>query len=183
MGFVARDVQSDIINVMSGALPGYGYHHLGIISRHNGELLLYESTTGERPPCYITGKYTGVAARPLEEMREFLSTQETQLWYFGLRSPLYADEEARLDEFLLRQTGFTYDMDGALHSGGGLLFRSIAIILRGEDLTSYFCSELCMAALSNVGRVQTSNVSKWSPNKSARYLVRRGVTNRPWRYL
>lgn len=182
LGFSARDVISDTINVCTFALPGYGVHHLGIIGRHahDSRLLLYESTSSERPPCIYTGeKNVGVGARTLADTIDFCDARGVKLWYYGLRAPLYSDESDRLAAFLYDKIGISYDMDGTLHAGGGLLYQALSIALRGEDLFAFFCSEICMAALVNIGRVQTNNVSKWSPNSSVRFLVKAGICDRP----
>ena len=180
IGVSARGMVEDAINIGTLGIPGIGVHHVGILSRHSGRLLFYESTTGERPPDYFTGhQETGVGARPIEQIQEFFAAQDAKLWYYPLRCPLYEHEERRLDEWLTSKVGLPYDLDGALHSGGGLLFRTLSILLRGEDLASLFCSEMCMGALAHVGRIRTSNASKWSPNKSCRYLVRTGTCGKP----
>lgn len=179
-----REPICDIINLMTWSLPGVGIHHLGITSEHNGELLAYESTASERPPCYLSGvKGPGVGARPLDEILEFFANKDTKILYYGLRAPLYQDEVARLDEWLVQKIGLPYDMDGTLHAGGGLLYYTLSKMIRGEDLSAFFCSELCAAALSHVGRFQTPDISKWNPNKLVRRLVRTGVCERPVRLL
>jgi len=190
VGFSARDVISDAINVCTGSLPGVGIHHVGILCRHGrcdfGRMLLYESTSAERPPCFFAGvgaRPAGVGARSLETIQEFYAETGTNLWYYPLRSPLYEHEISRLDQWLRNKVGQPYDMDGAIHSGGGLIFRTLSILLRGEDLASFFCSEMCIGGLVHVGRVQTNNVSKWNPNRSVRYLVKAGVCDKPTRIL
>lgn len=179
IGFCSRDVIADTICVMSGALPG-GIHHVGIVGGMPGAPLIYESCTSLRPPCYHAGKLVkGVQAHTVDELLEFISTRKTRLWHYRQRHPLYLHEAARLEHWLRQRIGLPYDLDGALHAGGGILFRTLALLIRGENLAGMFCSELAAAGLVHVGRLQTRSASRWNPTKLCRTLVRFGRCDKP----
>lgn len=170
-----RDIQADIINIGTFGLPGRGCHHVGILSRHSGTLLIYESTTTKRPPCFYTGRdIAGVSARTVPVELDFFRNTPVKLWYYGLRAPLYCDEEIRLDSWLHSKIEVSYDKDGALHAGGFLANYWFSL-MRGEDLSSLFCSETCAAALGYIDRMHVRNASLWSPNRLCRFLVRSGI--------
>lgn len=176
--FSGQGPVSDLINLGSLGIPRYHFSHVGICCYLNSELLVYESTSLGRPPCYRQGvPVSGVQAHPLDELLEI---ESAKMWVYRLRSPLYDDEEWRLLYWLEDHIGRYYDFKGAGRSGP-LLLRSIASVLRPEDLTAIFCSELCAGALNHVGRFDTWNASKYSPNRLARALRWRGLVGRPVR--
>jgi hypothetical protein len=183
VGFSTFDLPASIINIGTFGVPGIGIHHVGILSRDCGKMMLFESTTTERPPCFYTGEcIKGVGARSVSDTTEFFKGRNTKLWYYGLRSPLYCDEEIRLQMWLRQMIGTPYDMDGAVHAAG-FLFNALSSVLRGEDLSSLFCSEMSAAALSYIDRLQIPDASRWNPNKLVRHLVRHGICNPPERIL
>ena len=183
LGLSMLDPVANLINIGTGGIPGIGIHHVAIVSRHAGTTLVYESTTAERLPCHYTGKITpGVSAHSLAEWISWFKGRKTKIWYYGLRAPLYTDEEMRLDAWLYNQIGRPYDMAGASRAGGWIT-NALFALMHGEDLSSLFCSELCAAGLIHTGRLLTNDASRWSPNKLCRFGVRRGLLNSPVRVL
>jgi hypothetical protein len=179
IGFVGEDWVSDCINIATLGLPNRSVSHVGIVSEYKGKLLVYESTSGDRPPCYVKLKLTrGVQAHPLSELLSIPSFRE--VWHYPLKCPLYYHQRARLEYVLKGYLGRDYDMNGACHSAG-VVFSKVCGMIKGEDLSSLFCSEMVAAVLTHVGTLRTPNSSRWSPNKLCRYLVREGVCLPPQR--
>jgi hypothetical protein len=179
LGFVSFEPIANVINAATLGIPGYSIHHVGMVGRQHGQPLCYESTTWDRPPCVRSQALTqGVQAHTLEELVAIPAHR--QIWHYPLRSELYDHEEDRLLYYLDSQIGCPYDLDGAIHAGG-VAFSFLSKMLRGEDLAAMFCSELCVAALVKINRLNTASASHWSPNKLCRYLVRTGICDKPKR--
>lgn len=168
---------SNLIQVATYSLPGRGYSHCGIFGSLHNRPLLYESTSFDRPPCARRGKkIKGVQAHWIEDL-----PTDTKMWLLPLRRELYAHEVSRLNFTLDMALGRRYDMLGAERSGG-FLWRILHSMLREEDVSTLFCSELAAHALVEVGILQTRHKSAWSPNRLARHLLRDGVCDKPIRY-
>jgi hypothetical protein len=97
-----------------------------------------------------------------------------------LYRPLYPQESERLSSFLIEHVGKDYDAIGAFRSGGKV-FSWIESLLRRQDFSSLFCSELCATAFQCTGILPTDNASRWNPNRLVRACRRRGILRRPWR--
>lgn len=182
LGFSNRGIVEDTICVMSLALPG-SIHHVGIASAGDDETLVYEAIHGERsrPACYFQQKQTsGLQAHTLSGLVEYVRPSGTKIWCYNPRAPLYRHEEIRLENWLRRRVGSPYDLGGALGSGGGLLHQLLSFLVRGENLTTLFCSETCAAALTNAGRLQTRSASHWNPMRLCRHLHRCGGWEKPF---
>jgi hypothetical protein len=155
-----------------------GMSHVAIVAKYHGELLVYESTSkySRRPPCKRTGRLepSGVQAHTIDE---FLKGS-TDVWHAPLRAPLYADESERLTAILEMHLGSEYDFLGAGWAWGGPVRRMIQAAIRPQNLDLLFCSELCMAALAGVGRLQTKSASVWSPTQLHRRCLRMGICGR-----
>lgn len=179
IGAVGFDRQSIAINLATAGIPGFSIHHVGIVCEYEGSPLIYESTKGDRPPCVRTGKrVAGVQAHTLDELRQIPFYHA--LWYYPLRRELFLHEQQRLSAYLEAVLRTPYDSDGACQSAGVVL-SAVSALLCGENLSSLFCSELCMSALVRTGVLQTPDASRWSPNHLVRYLVRNGICDRPIR--
>lgn len=60
--------KSLFVNLVTYGFPWWHASHVGIIGEHNGELLLFESTTLSDVPCVIQGKpFKGVQAVRLKD--------------------------------------------------------------------------------------------------------------------
>jgi len=178
IGVCSSGVVSGIINATTLGIPGRGISHVGIVSRHHGSFLVFESTTFPRPPCAVFNKKVkGCQAHRIED---FLKFEHKAIWHYPLRSELYLHEKERLSDLLHHDLGTPYDLVGAVRSGG-VCFRLLQSILRAEDLSNIFCSEWQASNLVEVGRFRTRNVSSWSPNRLCRTLVRDGICDRPRR--
>lgn len=169
---------SDIINLGTFGLPRHGISHVGIVSHHGPNALIYESTTLGRPPCVIQNKaVSGVQAHYLQDYVEFVPGK---IWHYPLRRELYNHEGARLGKVLDEQIGKTYDFGGAIRSGG-LIFRTLQATLRPEDLATIFCSEYVAHALRQIGLMQIKSVSSWNPNRLCRHVTKTGICEKPRR--
>lgn len=167
IGFSGRNPMSDGINIATFGIPRWGISHVGIISgdRLNGDRL-FESTSEK-----------GVHSRPL---RAAIGAYDGRVWAYTLIRPLYLHEYARMTNRLATFRGSDYDVRGALQSGGRV-WSWVQAALRGEDLTSLFCSEFGAEVLSYIGLFPTSNASRWNPNHFVRKLRRLGIVNPPRR--
>jgi len=83
-------------------------------------------------------------------------------WDF-LEVPCTAEQEKRLIEFCNEENGTKYDMRGI-----GFSFLPIPIGLQSED--RWFCSEICVAMLQQIGFMVGYTPSSVSPNKLYKVL-------------
>jgi len=180
IGFSGRGWQSIAINLGTYGLPFWSLSHVGIMGRsHEGDLLLFESTTLEDDwPCAITGRpINGTQAHTLAFV---LSRYAGRAWHYPLHRPLYDAENGRLTRFLLSTIGLPYDGMGALRATGvGISW--IESLFQPQDLSEIFCSEWVAAAYSHLGLCPDDNVSRWNPNRLCRRLRRRGIVLKPRR--
>jgi hypothetical protein len=174
VGYSGDHWLSWIINIATYGVPWWGLSHIGIVGEYtfpgktDPELLLFESTESTSDlPCAINGKpFRGSQAFHIGPR---LQEYRGKVWHYPLYRPLYDFERVRLNKFLLDTLHTPYDEMGAFRSAGvGLSW--IEGLLREQDLTSIFCSEMVMAAYSVVGLCATDNVSRWSPNRLVRHL-------------
>jgi hypothetical protein len=178
IGFSGTTFMSDFINVVTLGVPRWGLSHVGIMAEHDGELLLFESTTMDPNPCVIQGKrFDGTQAHRLNDV---LATYKGRVWEYPLVRTLYPHESARLSEFLVRLIGIPYDKLGAARSAGiGLSW--VESLFRPEDLNHIFCSEWCAKAYSEIGLLPTDNASRWNPNRLAFRLRFNHILLKPYR--
>lgn len=178
LGFSGDGGISFMVNILSYGIPWISISHLGILGEHEGELLLFESTTLSNIPCKIQDKLTkGVQAVRLKDRVE---KYDGKVFHYPLVNPLFASEQRRLNQFLHDQIGKPYDLIGALRSGGSL-FAWFESHLREADLNFLFCSELVASSLHRVDRLETHNVSSWSPNKLIRHGLKKKILQKPRR--
>jgi len=178
IGFSGDNWLSAGISVATLGIPFWDLSHVGIIGEHKGELLLFESTTLNDSPCVIQKeRVRGAQAHRIDDR---VQAYRGKVWLYPVYRPLYAYEGNRLSEFLIEHLGRDYDAIGAFRSGGNV-FSWIESLLRRQDLSSLFCSELCAAAFQCTGILPTDNASRWNPNRLVRACRRRGVLRRPWR--
>lgn len=172
VGFSGTGIVSDAINLGTYGVPRWGLSHIGIISRYEKHRYLFESTTTNRDTdCDILHRTVkGVQAHLLSN----IVTRPGKVWLYRSIRRLDTFEKRRLRVALLAQVGTPYDFAGAFQSRGCLLkfFRSM---LREEDVTELFCSELVSLALKQSKIFQIENSSFQSPNSLVRYLVRSNV--------
>lgn len=181
-----KGVGSNIIQLGTLSLPNWGplgrwgwagASHVAIIVPVFGRLLVYESTSyafSRRPPCVRRPdnvKPNGVQAHYLSDILD----GGGDVWHFPLRRELYPHEEERLVDFLEDCLGRPYDFLGAGKSGGGIIARLAQHAKGSEDMSHIFCSELCIRALIAIGLMQHKNAGAWSPQRMARYVLRRGI--------
>lgn len=178
LGFSGRSFVSDFVNVATLGLPRWSISHVGILAEYKGELLLIESTTLDGLPCVIQGKpFSGVQAHRLDDV---VRAYQGRVWEYPIFRPLYDFESKRLSEFLVSKVGTPYDELGAFRTGGvGLSFAEG--LLRAENLSSIFCSELVAKAYAEIGLHATDNASRWNPNKLLRELRRHEIVLKPLR--
>ncbi len=178
VGFSGDSWLSVGISLATYGIPFWSLSHVGILGEHDGELLLFESTSLSDLACVIQGKPVwGTQAHQLDECVEAYGGR---VWHYPLYRPLYPFESKRLSAFLLEYIGKDYDAIGAFRAGG-IGWSWLESKLRRQDLSSLFCSEYCAAAHAHVGVFRTDHVSRWSPNRLVRTERRRGILLKPWR--
>ena len=173
IGFSGQGFVADGINLGSLGIPRYSLSHIAIVGGHvsSPALLLWESTTLGKQPCFISKKRVkGVQAHPLKQIFD----RNGKVWHYPLAKRLSLPQQLALDKELARLIGRPYDMIGAYRSGGRI-FARIQSRLHGESLDTLFCSEFCHHLLEIIGRVMRGNSSQWSPNSLARSLTKQGI--------
>lgn len=180
IGFSGFGRTSILVNLLTYGIPGWSTSHVGIIGMYDGEQLLFESTMLSNIPCAIQKKpYKGVQAVKLEDR---LAYYNGRVWHYPIYRQLFGAESERINEFLISKIGIPYDKVGGMRTAGvGLSW--LEYVLRNEDLSSLFCSELIAAAHRRIGLLRTDNVSRWNPNKLVRYERRDRTLLRPRRIL
>lgn len=178
IAFSGDSLISDVINIGTYGLPRWGASHVGIVAKYGDRQLLFESTTLEGLPCEITGK--SINGTQAHDLTQVLAAYKGKVWHYPMCRPLFDFESTRLSAYLLSMIGVPYDGLGAFRSGGiGLSW--FESMLRPEDLHHIFCSELCAAALREVGLFATDDAARWSPNHLIRCLRHHGLLLRPRR--
>lgn len=178
IGFCGHGIESQLINIGTWGIPFWGLSHIGIMARFGDDLLLFESTTLCDEPCYIMkNPIDGVQAHLIENR---IKNYKGKIWHYPLLQPLRAHESYILTKFLKKKLGVTYDVLGAVRSGGKLLAR-LEAYFHPESMANLFCSELCAAAHREIERFDTINVSEWNPNRFVREERRRGILGKPIR--
>lgn len=149
------------INLATYGVPFFGASHIAIVGTYDRKKVLFESTTLNDVPCLIQGeRVSGVQATDFDDRTR---NYRGKVFHHPLSVPLTRVEKQRLNRFLLSHIGKDYDAIGAFRSGG-IAWSWIESKLRRADLTSLFCSEYCAAAHKKLNRLETKNVSRWSPN-------------------
>lgn len=181
IGFSGRNLDSDIINIMTGGCPRWGLSHVGIMCPHpEYGMLLYEATTLNNAPCVIQKKMFSGAQAQYPDVKIF--TYPGRVWLYNLHRQLRPYQVNRLSNFLNSMVGTPYDMVGALRSGGHL-FNWLESRLHTENLHRIFCSEMTAAAYRDLGIFGTKNVSRWNPNKFVRACNDRCLLTQPLRII
>lgn len=178
IAFSGSGWKSDLINLATYGIPRISASHIGIVAEYYGEYLLFESTSLSNLPCRIRGnRIKGSQAQRLAaRCRDYRG----KVWHYPLFRSLYRHEAERLTEFLVNSLGRPYDEIGAFRSGG-LAFGWLESIIHAPNLATLFCSEWVAAALSNIGLLRTTHVSKWNPNRLIRYCRRHDIIDKPRR--
>ena len=169
IGFSGGHFCSDLINLSTYGIPRYSLSHVGILARKNKRTkwLVFEANENVPWQCAVTHrKHDGIQAHSLELL---LERYRGKVWHYSrqvLCPTLYLA--------LCEELGTPYDWRGATRAGGKL-WSFIQAIFRQEDTSAFFCSEFVATILREFGIFETDNVSKWSPNKLMRKLVRSGT--------
>ncbi len=169
VGFSGKGFVSDGVNLATFGIPRWGLSHIGIIAEVADDKYLFESTTlNGGKPCAILGKpISGVQAHLIGD----ILTRPGKVWHYPLSVPLVPAERYKLSMRLQAHLGTPYDYKGAARSGGNLI-RIFEGILRRQDLSEFFCSELVAFMLTQLGIANIINSSAQSPNSLARRLKR-----------
>jgi len=193
IGFSGAGWISSGINVVTYGLPWWSISHVGIIGEDVTHprtdvalykefelpLLLFESTEfPNQEPCEITRE--PICGTQAHDCRWVVNQYKGAAWHYKLTRELYPHERARLSRYLNATCGTPYDVLGAMRSGG-MLFAWAEALFRTQNANKLFCSEWVAAAAQNVGILQTSSFSGWSPNYLVRYLRRMGWLHKPER--
>lgn len=180
IGFSGYSLQSYFINCVTYGIPAYGVSHVGIIGEWHGSLLLYESTTGSKLPCYVAGKpFHGTQCHEIDAR---LQEYRGKAWHYPLRLPLRPWERKALSRFLTGSLGRPYDSTGAYRAGASA-WSWLMARLHAENEAALFCSEWCVAALRFIERFDTDHTGRWSPNAFIRECRRRAILLSPRRIL
>lgn len=176
LGFSGKGFASAVINLATYGVPAWSLSHVALLAKAtDGRLLVFESTSLSDLPCAINGeRFAGTQAHELDAV---IQNYNGRIYHYPLYRLLYVSEDERLTRFLMETLGTPYDMTGAFRTAGvGLSW--IESLLRPQDLTSIFCSELIAAALANIGIFSTSNASRWNPNRLIRSLCWNGIVSK-----
>jgi hypothetical protein len=169
---------SFVVNILSYGVPWVSISHLGIMGEHEGELLIFESTTLSNIPCAIQGEsIEGVQAVRLKDRVE---KYDGKVFHYPLVDQLFGGGKRKLSQFLHDQIGKPYDLIGALRAGGKI-WAWLEAQLREEDLNFLFCSELVAASLRHIGRLETDSASRWNPNQLVRHGLKENILHKPRR--
>lgn len=158
-------------------LKGQWFSHIGICAKGPaGNVLLFESTTLCDLPCEITRRKTkGVQAhKPADR----LAAYQGKAWRVRLTEPLTPGESGILSTFVVSKIGEPYDW-GAVMCVTWRLRLATWFVPRSD---TYFCSDLVMAGLKEVRRVdQDLNPRSYSPGRTVRDLAYWGTSKEPER--
>lgn len=169
-GFVSNVIKAVTLGSVS---------HVGIVSDHEHDLAMFESTTlaAGGAHCIIQKELVkGVQAHWTSDIR----MRPGKIWLYRPTRPLSDRERKRLHYFLLGQIGKDYDYAGAMASGPRLL-RWASWLFKDECMNSVFCSELVAAAYERLLRFEIRSASVYNPNNLLRRLVRWGAVQKPER--
>jgi hypothetical protein len=148
--------------------------HVGIVARHGGKLLLFESTTlaADGAPCCLQNKkIKGVQAHPLDEALK----RRAAIYHYPLVKPLSEQQTRKLTIYLTCQLGKKYDYRGAIGSGGGIMLRILRCFLKKASFTDIFCSELCAGGYDYLEILPSRNASAYNPVAFLRRARRYGI--------
>ncbi len=167
IAFSGKSFLSDIINIGTYGIPRWSISHVGIVSKipSNINEFLFEALPH------------GIAACNVEMTTELY---DGRVWVYPLYRELYKHEKRKLSKLLFDTIGTPYDKLGAGRSAG-FLFATIQALFRGQDLSTFFCSELIANKLSEIGIHPVTNASKWNPNRLVRDLRKDRVVCKPIR--
>ena len=194
IGFSGDAWLSGFINLVTYGVPWWGISHVGIIAEvtdknrfrsfydywgpNPPELMLFESTMNCPMECEIAEKMVdGVQAHAVWDC---IDAYSGKAWHYPLSRSLTDEESQSLTNSLFERLGTEYDAIGAVRAGG-VGFSWIESMLRKEDLSSLFCSELCADEHRKLKLLRTKSVSKWSPNRFTRYERKHGIVQKPRR--
>lgn len=178
IGFSGNSWLSAGINLATYGLPFWSLSHVGIIARFRDRNVLFESTSLSDLFCMVQRKR--VSGTQAHRAYECISKYKGKVWHYPLRWALPTGDAMRLTTFLLKYIGTNYDAIGAFRSGGKI-WSWLESKLRREDLTSLFCSELCVAAHHHVKIFYPNGASHWNPNNFVREERKRGILLKPVR--
>ena len=162
IAFSGRNFLSDIINIGTYGIPRWSISHVGIAVGPFRFVEALPEGVQQSDTQDIIGKYNG------------------RVWVYPLYRKLYSHEIYRLRDCIFSAIDTPYDKLGAGRSAG-FLFSSIQALFRGQDLSTFFCSELIANKLSEIGIHPVTNASKWNPNRLVRDLRRDRVVCKPIR--
>ncbi|MFA5378854.1 MAG: hypothetical protein WC455_24085 [Dehalococcoidia bacterium] len=181
LGFSGSHYQSDFINLVTYGIPRYSLSHVGILARKNkrSKWLVFEANEDVPWQCAVTHrKHDGVQAHSLDLL---LERYPGKMWLYRLNEEYIYKYVGWQGAFgislyysLVKELGTPYDWMGAKRAGG-FFHSAIHALLYKQDTSSLFCSELVAMILNEYGILDTNNVSKWSPNRLMRHLVRKHI--------
>jgi len=172
IGFSGKGIVSDAINIGTYGLPRSGLSHVGIVSNYRGKPYLFESTSlnGEKECSILHKPISGVQAHPLSDILE----RPGKVWLYKPAKFPTSLARRRLQLSLLCQLGTPYDYLGAVQSRG-LFLKALRFVLRRQEISYLFCSELVALVLTEARIAFFPNASSQSPNSLVRRLVKSGV--------
>ncbi len=167
IAFSGRNFLSDIINIGTYGIPRWSISHVGIVCKEPSweDEYIFEALPYGVDIHRISGSVDRYKGR---------------VWVYPLYRKLYYHELELFYKLLIGTVGIPYDKLGAGRSAG-FLFSSIQALFRGQDLSTFFCSELIANKLSEIGIHPVTNASKWNPNRLVRDLRNDRVVCKPIR--
>jgi len=173
--FSGRDLASWLVRIWTLSR----YSHVGIICRHACVYVLWEATTlSDLRDIFLQRPVRGVQA-VLPIMR--LSSYRGRIWRMRPRMPLTHEEERRLGDWLSARHGQPYDLQHAVLEAGRWTRWLYGQAYLDER---WFCSEIIVAALLELGRLrpeQAGRPSAWRPADVVKWFVRYGLYEPPQR--
>ncbi len=177
LAFSGASFQSDIINIGTYGIPRWSISHVGIVST---DFLRWsrKEIPHFHPTILFEAMPSGVQFRV--NIKKIVNEYNGRVWVYPLYRRLYPHEVQRLADSLFDIEEIPYDKVGAGRSAG-FLFATIQALFRGQDLSTFFCSELIANKLSEIGIHPVTNASKWNPNRLVRDLRNDRVVCKPIR--
>lgn len=179
IGFSGCNWRSSLIRVGTcGWWCCNGLSHVGIVVAwpEVTRPLICESTSLCELPCAVQQRR--IKGVQLHRIRQRIATYRGRVWHYPLCESLSRRDNTRLTGFAAAYLGVEYDRHGAIGARHTLLARWLQ---RPENLDRLFCSEWVAACLRRIGRLETDNISAWSPNRLSRHLVNNGTCGAPRR--
>lgn len=166
LAFCGRGKESNIVRLRDLTRIS----HVGVVCYYGGKMFLWESTTLSNIECAWCNKsHHGVQA---VDIRTRIKNYEGKIWVAKLREPIAPNRLLDGSKFMAQQHGKGYDRKQVYWAIPSL---GIYPWQRYDD-SAWFCSELVIAFLQRVDRVDNNtSPATWRPAHVIRRLTRWGI--------